>query len=144
MKTIGIIVVVAVLGAGAYYFLMGGEKGGGVNVKTPEAGSQSQTGAPAESTVSSGAGSSAANPGTASVIVSNFSFGPNIVKIRAGGAVTWTHDDLAGHTVTGDDGSWGSKVLSKGKSFTQTFEKAGTYSYHCEPHPSMKGTVIVE
>ena len=31
-----------------------------------------------------------------------------------------------------------------GATFTQTFDQTGSFPYHCEPHPSMTGTVIVE
>jgi plastocyanin len=37
-----------------------------------------------------------------------------------------------------------SELLAKGESYSFTFKKAGTYTYHCTPHPYMKGTVVVE
>ncbi len=76
--------------------------------------------------------------------IKNFAFGPGELRMKAGGKAMWTNEDVAGHTVTADDGSWGSKTLSQGKSFSQEFAKKGTFAYHCELHPSMKGTVIVE
>jgi hypothetical protein len=40
--------------------------------------------------------------------------------------------------------SWDSGLKSPGESFSFTFNEKGTFSYHCTPHPQMKGTVIVE
>jgi plastocyanin len=47
------------------------------------------------------------------------------------------------HTITADNGSWDSGSLGKGQSFSQVFTQAGTFTYHCAVHPSMKGTVVV-
>ncbi|MEO6712623.1 MAG: plastocyanin/azurin family copper-binding protein, partial [Mycobacteriales bacterium] len=47
------------------------------------------------------------------------------------------------HSATGDDKSFDSKTFGKGKSYSYTFTKAGTYEYHCTPHGYMKGKVIV-
>jgi plastocyanin len=58
--------------------------------------------------------------------------------------VTWTNRQPAiQHTVTADDGSFGSDPLSTGSSFSHVFATAGTYSYHCSIHPAMIGTVVV-
>ena len=40
--------------------------------------------------------------------------------------------------------SWDSGVKMAGASFSQTFNTAGTYPYHCSVHPFMKGTVVVK
>jgi plastocyanin len=57
--------------------------------------------------------------------------------------VTWTNNDSIGHTVTADDGSFNSPV-DPGKTFSFTFTKAGTYTYHCSIHPTMKATIVVK
>jgi plastocyanin len=71
------------------------------------------------------------------------SFSPNPVKIKVGETVTWINDDSGIHTVTSKDGVFDSGMMGKGQSFSFTFDKADEYSYHCEPHPSMVGTVVV-
>lgn len=71
------------------------------------------------------------------------SFSPNPVEVKAGETVTWVNDDSARHTVTSKDGTFDSGMMGKGQSFSYTFDKAGEYSYFCEPHPSMVGTVVV-
>jgi plastocyanin len=76
--------------------------------------------------------------------ISSFQFDPATITIKAGEKVTWTNQDSVGHTVVADDNSWASDNLGKGASYSHTFDKAGTYTYRCGVHPSMKGTVIVQ
>ena len=71
------------------------------------------------------------------------SFSPNPVKVKVGETVTWINDDSGIHTVTSKDGVFDSGMVGEGQSFSFTFDKAGEYLYHCEPHPSMVGTVVV-
>lgn len=75
--------------------------------------------------------------------IEDLSVNPGSVTISAGTTVKWGNKDYASHTVTGDDGSWGSNSLAKGDTFFFTFSKAGTFSYHCGVHPSMKATITV-
>jgi plastocyanin len=35
-------------------------------------------------------------------------------------------------------------MLGAGGSWSYTFTTPGTYTYHCSPHPFMKGTVVVK
>ncbi len=60
-----------------------------------------------------------------------------------GRPVIWTNNDSVTHTVSADDNSWSSGDLESGESFIMSFTQAGTYAYHCEAHPYMKGTIIV-
>ena len=57
--------------------------------------------------------------------------------------MTWTNDDSIPHTVTADDSSFDSSGLVQGKTFSFTFDKAGTFAYHCSIHTTMTGTVVV-
>ena len=79
----------------------------------------------------------------ASVVMKNFAFDPKTVTLKVGQTVTWTNQDSATHTVEGDGGIH-SDDLSKGKSYSKTFDSEGTFNYVCSIHPSMKGQVIVE
>ena len=86
-------------------------------------------------------------PGSTVVIVKNFAFEPTAVTIKAGTSVTWLNcaeQDEPDHTTSADEGAWSSPLLAPGASFTQAFPQAGSFSYHCEPHPFMTGTIIVE
>jgi plastocyanin len=79
----------------------------------------------------------------ASVEAKNFAFNPKTVTIKVGDTVTWTNQDSTTHTVTGDGGI-DSGNLAPGKSYSKTFDTAGTFNYHCSIHPSMTGQVIVQ
>lgn len=78
------------------------------------------------------------------ITINNFKFDPASVTVKTGTTITWTNQDSTKHTVTSDDGSWTSAELSTGATFSFTFDKAGTYTYHCSIHTSMKGTIIVQ
>jgi plastocyanin len=80
---------------------------------------------------------------TVEVAIQSFTFAPGELTIAAGTTVIWTNNDSAPHTVTADDGSWGSGRLSKGDTYSFTFEQPGTYPYHCNVHPLMTAAVIV-
>jgi plastocyanin len=104
------------------------------------------TGAPASSGASAApAGSSAAPAGAAAgaVTIKNFAFNPGSLSVKVGQTVTWTNSDTTTHTVTADDGSFDSGHVAVGTTFQQTFSKAGTFTYHCNIHASMKGTITV-
>lgn len=78
------------------------------------------------------------------VEISNFEFEENTITIKVGDTVTWTNHDSARHTVVADDGQFKSSNLSNDAIFSHTFDRAGTYPYHCGLHSSMNGTVIVQ
>jgi len=111
---------------------------GGANAATPEAAGAAANGPTATSASS---GSSAAG---SAVSIKNFAFSPDTLNISVGTTVTWTNNDSTTHTVTADDGSFDSGNLDSGKSFTFTFKKAGTFTYHCSIHPNMKATIVVK
>lgn len=81
---------------------------------------------------------------TVRVNIKGLAFSPATVRIKVGQTVEWVNGDPLAHTVTADDKSWGSGFVNQGGSFTRRFTAAGSFPYHCEPHPQMKGTVIVE
>ncbi|MGB7787588.1 cupredoxin domain-containing protein [Methanoregula sp.] len=93
-----------------------------------------------------GAGPATPAAGPGSVSINNFAFSPRQVTVSQGTTVTWTNQDSVAHTVVSDAGvpdAFSSDPLSQGSSFTFTFTKPGTYTYHCSIHPSMTGTVTV-
>jgi plastocyanin len=65
------------------------------------------------------------------------------VVIGKNNTVVWRNDDAVDHTVTADDRFFDSGIMKPGSTWTYTFTKPGTYSYHCIPHPWMTGRVIV-
>ena len=103
------------------------------------------TNAPAASTPASAAPPSAAPGGATASAVSiiDFGFEPATLTAKAGQEITWTNTGNAAHTVTFDSGGVDSGSLSAGATFKHTFDAAGTFTYHCNFHSSMKGTVTV-
>ena len=80
------------------------------------------------------------------VDIVDFAFSSSNVTIRVGDTIEWDNTGSATHTTTSDSGdpaSWNSGNLNSGASFSFTFTKAGTYTYHCNIHPFMKGTITV-
>jgi amicyanin len=77
--------------------------------------------------------------------IKSFAFSPSELKISVGETVKWTNYDSVKHTVTSDTGNeLDSQLLSKEEIYSHTFNTKGIYEYHCTPHPSMKGKIIVE
>ena len=79
------------------------------------------------------------------VIIDNVRFTPREIRVKKGDTVVWVNNDDRAHTVTADDRkSFRSGNLNSGDTFDHTFDKAGTYKYHCDYHPRMKATVVVQ
>ena len=76
------------------------------------------------------------------VNIQNFAFSPATLTIKKGTAVTWTNNDSAPHQIKSI--TFNSGQLSKGQTFSFTFNDAGTFDYSCAIHPSMTGKIIVE
>jgi plastocyanin len=80
---------------------------------------------------------------TATGRMRQFTFSPGRMTITAGTTITWTNTDPVPHTITADDGSWNSGVIEPGKTWRRRFDRPGTFSFHCTPHPFMKGVIVV-
>lgn len=82
---------------------------------------------------------------TVPVVIQNFAFSPATITVAPGTTIVWTQKDTVGHTVTSDTHAWTqSALLNQNDTFPVTLTKAGTYTYHCAPHPYMKGTIVVQ
>ena len=81
---------------------------------------------------------------TTNVTIEQFSFQPQRLTVKVGTTITWINKDSPEHTATGEGGLGPqSDRLGNGEGYSYTFTEAGTFPYHCTPHPSMKGTVEV-
>ena len=80
----------------------------------------------------------------ADVDMAALKYGRDTVTISAAQAVRWTNRDPVEHTVTFDGAEPGSPVIPAHGSYVHRFDRPGTYTYHCTPHPFMKGVVIVK
>jgi plastocyanin len=77
---------------------------------------------------------------------SGFGFSPESLTVAVGTTVVWTSASSAPHTVTSNTGAFDSGIshpLEQGQTFSFQFKQAGTYTYHCQIHPSMIATIIV-
>jgi plastocyanin len=77
------------------------------------------------------------------VTIDNFTFRPQTLTVAVGTTVTWTNRDDIPHTVVSDNAVFKSKARDTDEKFSYTFDKAGTYPYHCSIHPKMTGQVVV-
>lgn len=97
----------------------------------------------APTTAPASTATTAPTSGGNSISIVNFAFSPQSVTVTVGTKVTWTNNDSVTHTVTADGGAF-NQMLAPGSTFSFTFTKAGTYSYHCSIHPSMTATIVVQ
>ncbi|HYH50999.1 MAG TPA: plastocyanin/azurin family copper-binding protein [Acidimicrobiia bacterium] len=70
-------------------------------------------------------------------------YDPADITVPAGTTVVWFNRGNEDHTVTADDKSFDSGLKKTGATFSRVFSQPGKYSYYCQPHPWMKGTVQV-
>ena len=75
--------------------------------------------------------------------IRNISYMQPKITVAVGTTVEWTNADPLAHTVTAADKSFDSGLIQPGKTYRHTFTKAGTFNFHCTPHPFMKGVVVV-
>jgi plastocyanin len=80
---------------------------------------------------------------TLSARIVDFSYEPARLEVQRGTRVTWTNQGQVIHTVTANDGSFDTGNIDSGAKGSITFTRAGTFEYHCTPHPFMRGVVIV-
>ncbi|WP_407543270.1 multicopper oxidase domain-containing protein (plasmid) [Deinococcus radiomollis] len=75
-----------------------------------------------------------------------FKFTPQHLRVKRGTAVTWHNGDFVAHGVVlrAPDGSETSYGLPRGRDLKVVPDRAGTYTYHCLPHPFTTGTITVE
>ncbi|HEY4218706.1 MAG TPA: plastocyanin/azurin family copper-binding protein [Gemmatimonadaceae bacterium] len=84
--------------------------------------------------------------GATVVFIQSVAFAPSTIHVKAGSSVVWVNCEptAISHTSTSDAAGWNSGILTKGQAFVHTFGTAGTFPYHCDVHPFMKATVIVD
>jgi plastocyanin len=85
----------------------------------------------------------AAAAGTPAVMtIADFGFSP--VTVAAGATVTVTNADGVPHTVTAVGGEFASGLIDPGASVAFVAPtQPGTYTFACDLHPSMQGTLVV-
>jgi plastocyanin len=114
-----------------------------VTVMLIEPGTMASEGAAAAQEPATAAANTSAE--SLAVEIKGFAYNPPTIEVPVGGSVTWTNQDSAPHTATAPDHEiLQSGAIAFGESYTQTFDTAGTYDYHCEFHPNMHGEIVVQ
>jgi plastocyanin len=80
--------------------------------------------------------------GANAVTIDNLAFTPAALNLKTGQQVTWTNKQDIAHTVTADGGAFDHQ-MPPGATFSFTFDKAGSFPYHCTIHRSMTATIQV-
>jgi plastocyanin len=88
-------------------------------------------------------GATATASGARGVDIDHFAFHPPTLRIAKGGKVVFTNSSPVTHTAT-SGGSFNTGHIKPGKTIAVRFKHKGTFLYHCEIHPFMKGKIVVE
>lgn len=93
----------------------------------------------------------ATNPQSFSVHIQASSFNPPTLTVSKGDTLVWLNDDVMKHQVISDPHpshsdypTLSSPVLEKNGTFTFKFTDSGTFKYHDEQNPALKGTIEVK
>ncbi|MGH7696192.1 MAG: cupredoxin domain-containing protein [Gemmatimonadaceae bacterium] len=89
-----------------------------------------------------------ATPDPIKVELKTFQFTPDTMRVSVGATVRWTNQDDIEHTVTAGspsarDASLNATLAKKGATAEKTFDRAGTFTYFCDRHQFMRGTITV-
>ena len=80
---------------------------------------------------------------TKTVSITATGFTPATRTIATTDAIRWTNNDTKSHQVVANNGSFVSPTIAPGRSYTHTFNTAGTFRYHDALHPSLTGKIVV-
>ena len=76
--------------------------------------------------------------------IDDYTYAPMRIRVSTGAKVTFTNSGTQPHNAASSDaGGWNTGLLANGQSASVTFNRPGTYTYNCTPHPSMIGHIIV-
>ncbi|HJS42310.1 MAG TPA: cupredoxin family copper-binding protein [Gemmatimonadales bacterium] len=76
--------------------------------------------------------------------IQQIAFAQPRIMVPAGTTVEWINRDPLAHTVTADSGGFDSGLIEPAATWRHVFNRPGTYTYYCTPHPFMKGVVVVQ
>lgn len=89
-------------------------------------------------------GATATASGAKSVDIDHFAFHPPALHVKKGAKVAFTNSSDVTHTATANGGSFNTGHIKPGTTKVVRFTQKGTFAYHCEIHPFMKGKIVVE
>jgi len=81
---------------------------------------------------------------TSRVGLADYRFSPARITVTTGTKVTFSNSGSEAHNAASSDGGgFDTGLLARGETATVTFNRPGTYSFTCTPHPSMIGQITV-
>jgi plastocyanin len=80
---------------------------------------------------------------TVRAAIEDFVFRPSRLEVASGTTIIWTNRGQVIHTVTADGGAFHSGNIEPGEQWGMRYSRAGTYPFHCTPHPFMRGIIVV-
>lgn len=142
------IVIIAVLGGGAYLLLSQNKQAAQPSLSQP-ASEETKEVSPTNSSMS--ATTTPEEAKEAAITLTATGFNPATITIKAGTKVTWTNSSGATGNVSSDPHPIHTNYpplnlgsFANNSSVSLTFDKAGTYGYHNHLNPGEKGTIIVQ
>jgi len=80
------------------------------------------------------------------ITIEKNTFRPANMTVKVGSTVRWVNADDHPHRIEFVDKAFSTStfLLGASQSFSQRFDRAGTYDYDCTIHPYMQGTITVE
>lgn len=75
------------------------------------------------------------------IYIDDYAFHPQSLTISRGDTVRWTNNDSVAYIVKSS--AFQSPTLTKGMTFTYTFNERKTYNYYLATHPYKKSGIIV-
>src|SRR6476659_2479940 len=84
-----------------------------------------------------------ASTATKTVSITATGFSPTTRTIATTDSIKWTNNDTKSHQVVANNGSFVSPTIAPGKSYSHTFNTAGTFRYHDALFPSRTGKIVV-
>jgi len=80
---------------------------------------------------------------TVRLTIANYAFHPSALTVRAGTTIAVTNADSTAHTATVTSGASDSGTIKPGQTARFTLNRPGSYSYYCQFHAFMTGTIKV-
>ncbi len=85
-----------------------------------------------------------AKPATHTVTIEAVQFQPTTIDVKRGDSIVWVNKDPFPHTVTSASGTFDSKEIQPGESWSYKVQQSGDVPYICTLHPTMKAALRVK
>jgi plastocyanin len=83
-------------------------------------------------------------PQTVNIDLNNKGVSQSQVTIPRGSTVYWNNNSGTQQTVVSDQGLWNSGPIAANYRYNCTFNQPGTYTYHSDNNPALRGTIVVQ